>query len=139
MCNSTKHDSNGMYRAPIMSHDVPPDVNIVRPVWTESQKGSGIHKAGKCMNGKQLICMGVEFEKNCAISMERHCLRPVVALSAYLGNLIEDGDVVNVCAHADAEGTQIYIVVDDVYQSWCNSRYGGAVSLGACVPLRKAV
>jgi hypothetical protein len=61
--------------------------------------------------------------------MEQHCIRLFVALSAYLGCIIEDGDVVNAYAHATEEGTLIYIAVDEVFHSWYNARYGSKVSL----------
>jgi hypothetical protein len=43
--------------------------------------------------------------------------------TAYLGNIIEDRDVVNACAHAPAEGSPIYIIVDDVFQAWYQDRF----------------
>jgi hypothetical protein len=56
-----KNDSYGMCGAPTSRRDVPPDAKVVRPIWNYSQKGSGLHKARKCMNGKQLVRMGVKF------------------------------------------------------------------------------
>jgi hypothetical protein len=46
--------------------------------------------------------------------MKQHFLHMFMALAAYLGHIIEDGDVMNDYAHAAAEGTRIYIVVDPV-------------------------
>jgi hypothetical protein len=134
-----KNDSYGMYGAPTSRRDVPPDAKVVRTIWNCSQKGSRLHKARKCMNGKQLVRMGVKFSNTYAACMEQHCLRLFCALAAYLGSIICDGDVVNAYAHADAEGTQIYIAVDDVFQSWYNARYGSNVSLGDCIPLHKGM
>jgi hypothetical protein len=134
-----QNDSYGMYGAPTSRRDVPPGAKVVRPIWNYSQKGSGLHKAQKCMNGKQLVCMGVKFLNTYAACMEQHCLRLFCALAAYLSSLICDGDVVSAYAHADAEGTQIYIAVGDVFQSWYNVRYGSNVSLGDCIPLHKGM
>jgi hypothetical protein len=39
----------------------------------------------------------------------------------------------------DAEGTQMYIVIDDIDHSLHNSSYGSQVNLGGCVPLNKAM
>jgi hypothetical protein len=54
-----KNDSYGMYGAPTSRRDVPHDAKVVRPIWNYSQKASGLHKARKYMNGKQLVHMGV--------------------------------------------------------------------------------
>jgi hypothetical protein len=113
-----KNDSYGMYGKPTSRAAIPPDAKGVRPIWNYSQKKSGIHKARKCMNGKQLVRMGVKFSNTYAACMEQHCLRLFVALSAYLGCIIEDGDVVNAYAHASEEGTLIYIAVNEVSKSW---------------------
>jgi hypothetical protein len=67
--------------------------------------------------------------------MEHHCLRLFVLLSAYLGCVNEDGDVVNAYAHVDAEDTLIYIAVDNVFQLWYNALYGTEVALNDCTPL----
>jgi hypothetical protein len=134
-----KNDSYGMYGIPIPRSAAPSNAKVVRPIWNYSQKGSGVHKARKCMNGKQLVRMGVKFSNTYASCMEQHCLRLFVAISAYLGSVISDGDVVNAYAHASAEGTSIYIAVDDVYKSWYNARYGPTISLGDCVPLHKGM
>jgi hypothetical protein len=114
------------------------DAKIIRPIWAHSQKGSVIHKARKCGNGNQLVRMGVKFNNTYDACMDQHCLGLFVVLSALLANIIEDGNVVNVYAHADAEGPQIYIVIYDVYQSRHNARYSSQVDLGDCVPLLKA-
>jgi hypothetical protein len=113
-----KHHSYGMYRNPIPRSSVPSDAKVVRPIWNYTQKGSGEHKARKCMDGKQLVRMGATIGNTYAACMEQHCLRLFIALSAYLGNLIQDGDVVNAYAHAPAQGTSIYISVDEVFQAW---------------------
>jgi hypothetical protein len=134
-----KNDSYGMYGKPTPRADVPPSAKAVRPIWNYSQKGSGIHKAPKCMNGKQLVRMGFKFSNTYAACMDQHCLRLFVAFSAYLGCIISDGDVVNAYDHASAEGTLINIAVGEVFQSWCNARYGSKVSLGDCIPLHKGM
>jgi hypothetical protein len=104
-----KHHSYGMYNPP----PIPPlavlrSARVVHLIWQYSQKGNGMFKARKCMNGKQLTRMGLTFEHTYAACMEQHCLRMFMALAAILGFLIEDGDVVNVYAHADAEGPTIF-------------------------------
>jgi hypothetical protein len=91
------------------------------------------------MNGKQLTRMGLTFEHTYAACMEQHCLRTFVALAAILGFLIEDGDVVNAYAHADAEGPTIFLVTDEVFQSWYKYRLGIDLPLGTCVPIIKAM
>jgi hypothetical protein len=134
-----KNDSYGMYGAPTSRRDVPQDAKVVRPIWNYSQKGSGLHKARKCMNVKQLVRMGVKLSNTYATCMEQHCMRLFCALAAYLGCLICDGDVVNAYAHAKAEGTLLYIAVDEVFQLWYNARYSSTVSLGYCIPLHKGM
>jgi hypothetical protein len=71
--------------------------------------------------------------------MEQHCIRLFVALTTYLGNIIEDGDVVNDYTHAEAEGTLIYIVVDDVFKAWFQDRFQTTIHLGSCVRVCKAM
>jgi hypothetical protein len=129
----------GMYVAPTKHSAVPYDAKVVRHIWNYIQKGTGLHKAHSCMNGKHLIRRGCKFENTYAACMKQHCLRLLVALSAYLGCVIEDGDVVNAYAHADAKGTLIYIAVDDVFQSWYIARYGTQVALNDCIPLHKGM
>jgi hypothetical protein len=97
-----KHHSYGMWGDAISRRDVPPDAKIVRPVWNYTQKGSGEHKARNCTDGKQLVRMGAKIGNTYDACMEQHCLRLFVALTAYLGNIIEYGDVVNAYAHAEA-------------------------------------
>jgi hypothetical protein len=109
-----KNDPYGIYGVPIKRPNVPHDAKIVDPIWTYSQKGSSIHKAIKCVNGKQLIQMGVKFGNTYAACTEKDCLRLFVMLLTFLGNVIEDGTVVSARIHANAE-TQIFIMVDDVY------------------------
>jgi hypothetical protein len=128
-----------MYGNSVTRKDVPPDAKVIHPIWTYSQKGPEEHKARKCMNVKQLVCMGVQFRNTYAACMEKHSIRLFIDVHDYIGNIIEDGDIVNAYAHADAAGTPIYIIVDEVYQSWQNSRYGSHIPLGACVPLHKAM
>jgi hypothetical protein len=82
------------------------------------------------MNGKQLVRMGHTFEHTYAACMEQHCFRLFIAFAAQLGFLIEDGNVVNAYAHADAEGPTIYLSVDDVFQSWYLERYHLEHTLG---------
>jgi hypothetical protein len=112
-----KNDSYGMYGTAVKRRNVPSTAKNVRPIWNYSQKGNGVHKARKCMDGKQLVRMGVKFTNTYASCMEQHCLRLFMAIAAYMGHIIEDGDVVNAYAHAAAEGTQIYIAEDAVFQS----------------------
>jgi hypothetical protein len=102
-----KNNSYGMYGAPTSRRDVPHDAKVVRPIWNYSQKGSGLHKARKYMNGKQFVRMGVKFSNTYAVCMEQHCLRLFCALDACLGCLICDVYVVNAYAHEKAEGTLI--------------------------------
>jgi hypothetical protein len=134
-----KHHSYGMYGAPVPRKAVPSSARVARPIWQYSQKVNGTFKARKCMNGKQLTRMGLTFEHIYAACMEQHCLRMFVAIAAILGFLIKDGDVVNAYAHADAEGPTIYLVVNDVIQSWYQARFGVTFLLGSCVPLLKAM
>jgi hypothetical protein len=134
-----KHQSYGMYGAPVPRKAVPSSARIVRLIWQYSQKGNCIFKTRKCMNGKQLTRMGLTFEHTYSACMEPHCLRMVVAIAAIFGFLIEDGDVVNAYAHADAEGPTIYLVVEDVFQSWYQARFRVTLPLGSCVPLLKAM
>jgi hypothetical protein len=91
------------------------------------------------MDGKQLVRMGVKFSNTYAVCMEQHFLRLFMAIAAYMGHIIEDGDVVNAYAHAAAEGTQIYIAADAVFQSWHNARYGTQIDVGDCIPLHKGM
>jgi hypothetical protein len=91
------------------------------------------------MNGKQLVRMGHTFEHTYADCMEQHCFWLIIALAAQLGFLIEEGDVVNAYAHADAEGPTIYLSVDDVYQTWYLERFQVDLSIGYCIPLFKAM
>jgi hypothetical protein len=134
-----KHHSYGMYGPPIPCSAVPSSARVVRPIWQYSQKGNGTFKARKCMNGKQLTRMGLTFEHTYAVCMEQHCLRMFVALAAILGFLIEDVDVVNAYAHADAEGPTIFLVTDEVFQSWYKEPLGIYLPLGTCVPIFKAM
>jgi hypothetical protein len=134
-----KHHSYSMYGALVPRKAVPSSARVVRPIWQYSQKGNGIFKARKCMNGKQLTRMGLTFEHTYAACMEQHCLCMFVAIAAILGFLIEDGNVVNAYAHADAEGPTIYLVVDDVFQSWYQARFSITLPSGSCVPLLKAM
>jgi hypothetical protein len=91
------------------------------------------------MDGKQLVRMVATIGNTYAACMEQHCLRLFIALSAYLGNLIQDGDVVNAYAHALAQGTRIYISVDDVFQAWYLQRFTTMLPLGTCIPIMKAM
>jgi hypothetical protein len=62
-----------------------------------------------------------------------------VALIDYLVNIIGDGDVVNAYAyaHAPAQGTPIYIIVDNV--SWYQERLDKTLPVGSCVQICKAI
>jgi hypothetical protein len=93
-----------MYEKPTPRAAVPSSAKVVCPIWNYSQKGYGIHKARKCMNGKQLLRMGVKFWDTYKVCMERHCL-----------HLITDGDIVNAYVHTSTEGTLISISVYDVF------------------------
>jgi hypothetical protein len=134
-----KNDSYGMYGKPTPRAAIPPSAKVVCPICNYSQKGSGIHKARKCMNDNKLVRMGVKFLNTYAACMWQHCLRRLVAFPVYLGYIISDGDVGNSYAYASAEGTVIYIAVDDVFQSWYNTRYGSKGSLRDCIPLNKGM
>jgi hypothetical protein len=134
-----KHHSYGMYGPPIPRSAVPPSARVVRPIWQYSQKGNSTFKARKCMNGKQLTRMGLTFEHTYAACMDQHCIRMFVDLAAILGFLIEDGDVVNAYAHADAEGPIIFLVTDEVFQLWYKDRIAIDLPLGTCVPILKAM
>jgi hypothetical protein len=134
-----KNDLYGTYGSPSKQHNVPSTAKIVRPIWNYSQKGNGVYKARKCMDGKQLLRMGVKFYNTYAACMEQHCLRLFMALAAYLSHIIKDGDVVNAYAHAVTEGTQIYISVEPVYKYWHNARYGTQIEEGDCIPLHKGI
>jgi hypothetical protein len=134
-----KHNSYGMYGKPFPCSAVPSAGTAVRPIWNYFQKGCGTFKARECMNGKQLVRVGHTFEHTYAACMEQHCFRMFIALAAQLGFLIEDCDVINAYAHADAEGPTIYLSVDDVYQAWYLERFQVDLSLGSCVPLLKAM
>jgi hypothetical protein len=83
--------------------------------------------------------MGVKFSNTYAACMEQNCIRLFMAISAYLGHIIEDGDVVNAYAHATAECSQIYIAVYAVLKSWHNARYGTLIKEGNCIPLQKGM
>jgi hypothetical protein len=91
------------------------------------------------MNGKQLICMGLTFENTYTACTEQHCLRLFVALSANLGSLVENVDVVNAYDHAAAGGPTIFLIFDDVFQAWYTAHLGVDLTLGSCVPLLKAM
>jgi hypothetical protein len=91
------------------------------------------------MDGKQLVRMGATIGNTYAACMEQHCLRLCIALSAYLGNFIQDGDVVNAYAHAPAQGSRIYISVDEVFQAWYLQRFTKMLPLGTCIPIMKAM
>jgi hypothetical protein len=47
--------------------------------------------------------------------MEQHTLCRFMALTVYIGNVIGDGGVVNAYAQAPAQGSPIFIVLDDVF------------------------
>jgi hypothetical protein len=130
-----KHHSYGMYGQPVARHQVPADSKVVLPIWNYSQKAQGEHKARKCMDGKQLVRMGTKIGNTYAACMEQHILRLFVAIIAYLGNIIGDGDVVNAYTHAPSQGITIYIAVDEVFQAWYLARLKIDLSLGTCVPL----
>jgi hypothetical protein len=110
---------------------VPHDAKVVHPIWTYGQKGDGTFNARGCINGKQLVRMGMQFQHAYAACIEHHCLRLFVALAAYTGLLVINGDV-------DARGSTVYFMVDEVFQEWYTSRYLKDIVLGACVPLYKA-
>jgi hypothetical protein len=133
------HHSYGMYDPPLIRSGVPHSIKVVHPIWQYSQKGNGTFKARKCMNGKHLVCTGIIFEHIYAACMEHHCLRMSVAISANLGFLIEDGDVVNAYAHADAERPIIFLIVDEVFHSGYKARLFIYLSLGSCAPPLKAM
>jgi hypothetical protein len=134
-----KHHSYGMYGAAVPRKAVPSSARVIRPIWQYSQKSNGTFKARKYVNGKQLTRMGLTFEHTYAACMEHHCLRMSVAIAAILGFLIEDGDAVNAYAHTNAEGPTIYLVVDEVFQSWYQACFSVTLPLGYCVPLLKAM
>jgi hypothetical protein len=54
------------------------------------------------MDGKQLVRMRAKIGNTYAVCMEQHCIFLVVALTSYLGNIIQDGDIVNDYDHAPA-------------------------------------
>jgi hypothetical protein len=60
-------------------------------------------------------------------------------LRQYLGNIIEDGGVVNAHVHAKVEGTPIYIVVDEMFRAWFLDHFKQSVSLGSCIQICKAM
>jgi hypothetical protein len=128
-----------MYGEAVARSAVPSNANIVHPIWNYSQKGQGEYKARKCMDGKQLVRMGAKIGNTYAACVEQHCLRLFVAFTAYLGNVIEDCDVVNAYVHVPTEGSPIYIVVDEVFQAWYQDRFKIMLSLGTCVRICKAV
>jgi hypothetical protein len=125
-----KHHSYDMYGQPVAHHQVPADSNVVRPIWNYSQKAQGEHKAQKFMDGKG---------NTYAVCMEQHILRLFVAITAYLGNLIGDSDVLNAYAHAPSQGITIYIAVDNVFQAWYLAHLKIEPPLGTCVPFLKAM
>jgi hypothetical protein len=134
-----KHNYYGMSGDAIARRDVPPYAKNVRPIWNYTQKGSGEHKARNCMDGKQIVRMDAKIGNTYATCMEQHCLRLFVESTAYLGNIIEDDDVVNAYAHAEAEGTPIFIVVDEVFKTWFQDRFKTDIPLGSCVRVCKAI
>jgi hypothetical protein len=134
-----KRNSYGMYGKHLPRSAVPSSGTVVRPIWNYFQKGCGTFKARECVNGKQLFRMGHTFEHTYAACMEHHLFRLFIAFAAQLGFLVEDGDVVNVYAHADAEGPTVYLSVDDVYHAWYLEGFQVDLSLGSCVPLLKAM
>jgi hypothetical protein len=83
--------------------------------------------------------MGAKTGNTYAACMEQHCLRLFVALTAYLGNIIKDGDVVNAYAYAESEGTPIYIFVDDVFKAWFQDRFQTDIPLRSCVRVCKVI
>jgi hypothetical protein len=134
-----KHASYGMYGTPNPHADVPVDAKVVRPIWTYGQKGGGIFKAHGCINGNQLVRLGMQFEHTYAACIEQHCLRLFMALAAYTGILVIDGNVVNAYAHTDARGSTMYFLVDDVFQEWYRSHYSKDIAIITCVPLTNAI
>jgi hypothetical protein len=111
-------DKNNVYRmygTAVKRRSAPSTARVVRQIWNYSQKGNGVHKARKCMDGKQLVRMGVKFTNTYAACMDQHCLSLFMVIAAYMGHIIEDGDIVNAYAHAAAEGTHIYIAADAVF------------------------
>jgi hypothetical protein len=75
--------------------------------------------------------MGMQFQHTYAACIEQHCLHLFVALAAYTGILVINGEVVYVYAHADACGSTIYVVVDEVFQEWYTSRYSKGIAIDA--------
>jgi hypothetical protein len=111
-----KHHFYGMYCQPISLSAVPEDAKLICHIWNYSQKGSGEHKARKYMDDNQLVHMGVKISNTYATCMEQHSPHLSVAGIKYLGNIIQDGDVLNAYAHALAQGTIIYIFIGKVFQ-----------------------
>jgi hypothetical protein len=70
--------------------------------------------------------------------MEKHVLLLFIALSAALGFLIKDGDVVNAHAHAYGECPVIYLIVYDAFQVWYFERFTCTLEIGP-PPLPKAM
>jgi hypothetical protein len=128
-----------MYGPALPRYAVPSDAKVVRPIWNYSQKGKGEFKAQKCMDKKQLVRIGTTIGNTYATCMEQHCLRLLIAITAYIGSIIFDGDVVNAHAHANARGAAIYIVVDEVFQEWYKLHLGVTPPLGSCVRIQKAM
>jgi hypothetical protein len=91
------------------------------------------------MYGKRLVRMGIKFSNTYAVCMEHHCLRLFMDIAAYMGHIIEDGDIVNAYVHATSEGTQIYIAVDAVFESWHTTIYGSHIEEGDCITLHKGM
>jgi hypothetical protein len=83
--------------------------------------------------------MGAKIGNTYAACIEHHCIRLFVALTAYLGNIIEDGDVVNAYTHAEAEGTPIYIVANDAFKAWFQDIFQTTIPLESCVKVYKAM
>jgi hypothetical protein len=88
---------------------------------------------------KALVHMEHNFDHTYTACMEQHCLWLFVDFAAQLVFLIEDGDVANAYAQADAEVPNMYLSVDYVYQARYSECHGRHLPLGSCVPLLKAI
>ena len=113
-----KQHSYKMYGTPCPRYRVPKTAKCVRLIWNYTQKADGTKKTRDCMNGKELKRQGVTIGHTYAACMEQHNLKLMTSLSAVNGNLLLLADAINAYSHTDAQGTPIYIIVDEIFQEW---------------------
>ena len=91
------------------------------------------------MNDKELKHQGITIGHTYEDCMEQHNLKLMTALYTVEGNLLLLADAINAYSHTDAQGTPIYIIVDEIFQEWYLLRFNIKLNIGDCVPILKAL